>query len=131
MSVSKSVDKWAQNMVRAHPDFVPLAKAIPGTWLQAFMWMGRTSESNGAIEVYKHGITRRYLLLDHNGNAFRPTSLEPTSIWEAIESVYDGLELTSYSRETPYTTSIVAERSRALRAAGWKVVYGAPFEYTD
>ena len=131
LKLSKAADVGAQELARAGPDFSPLSKAIPVAWRFAFMWMGETFKSDDPIQVYKHGITRRYLLLDHRGNAFRPTTLEPTSIWEAIESVYDGIELTSYFRETPYTTSVIAERSRALRATGWSVVHGAPRKYTD
>jgi hypothetical protein len=131
VALSKAADARAQQLVHAVPDFSPLLKAIPVAWRFAFMWMGETFDSDQPIQIYKHGITRRYLLLDHKGNAFRPTTLEPTSVWEAIESVYSGLEFSPYSRETPYTDDLIAERARALRAAGWTVIHSSSLRYSD
>jgi hypothetical protein len=111
-------------------NWVPLAKAIPATWLGGFMWMGSLSSSTGPqIEIYKHGITRRQLALDRRGTAYE--SGQPTSVWEAIEYVYADMELTGYARDTPYSDDLIAERSRALRAEGWSVVHSAPLRYTD
>ena len=91
----------------------------------------RVGPDNQLIEMYKHGITRRYLLLDHQGWAFRPASRDRMSVWEGIESVYAGLDVTGHRRDTPYTDDLIAERARALRAAGWTIVHGAPLNHSE
>jgi hypothetical protein len=94
--------------------------------------MGSRSGIHGqTIHYFKHGITRRWILLDNHGRAFDQKSRAELSVWEAIEAVYEGLDKTTYSRETSYTDDLIAQRSRALRTAGWTVVHGAPFKYTD
>lgn len=94
------------------------------------MWMGTTTSSTGEqTEIYKHGITRIHLALDDSGTAYHLG--QPISVWEAVEHVYADIEATGHTRDTPYTDDLIAERSRALRAAGWSVVHSAPFHYTD
>jgi hypothetical protein len=101
------------------------------------MWMGWAARPDGPpIAQYKHGITRRYLHLDENGNAYRYVPApEPTRcgshlrivIALAIEEVFDGIELlhgvnAADPRATPYDDAFRRARNRALQRAGFTVV---------
>jgi hypothetical protein len=53
-------------VIVGEPNWVPLERAVPGTELENFMYMGRAGE----IELYKHRITRRYLNIERNSQTF-------------------------------------------------------------
>ena len=48
------------------PNWTPLERVLPASELENYMYMGRA----GAIELYKHGLTRRYLNVSHDGRRF-------------------------------------------------------------
>ena len=68
------------------PIWEPLQAAV-GARCREFMWMGKT----GKILLYKHRLTRRYLNLDLEGNAYRFTGdgYEPVPINAAITHVFN------------------------------------------
>jgi len=39
-------------------------------WCEGFMWMYRVEQDEATVELYKHGITRRYLNLDQDHKAY-------------------------------------------------------------
>ena len=49
------------------PNWRPLVLRVPTSECTDFMWMHR----DGAVEFYKHIITRRYLMLNGEGNCLR------------------------------------------------------------
>ena len=48
------------------PNWVPLEQVLPASELENYMYMGRA----GAIELYKHRLTRRYLNISGDGRRF-------------------------------------------------------------
>lgn len=48
------------------PNWTPLERVLPASELENYMYMGRA----GAIELYKHRLTRRYLNISRNGCRF-------------------------------------------------------------
>lgn len=53
------------------PDWAPLEALQPNIVMDDWMWMGRTDVNGTTLEQYKHSDTRRYLILDHDGHAYR------------------------------------------------------------
>ena len=49
-----------------HPNWQPLAQHLPPSECADFMWMYRQR----TVHFYKHIVTRRYLLLDGDGNCY-------------------------------------------------------------
>ena len=80
------------------------------------------------IRQYKHGFTRRYLLLDANGVPYRYDGhggyRRTTRAW-AIRHVFDRLEEMGYTRRTPYNAETIAERDARLGSVGWSVARGS------
>lgn len=82
-----------------------------------FMFMGRSR----GISHYKHGISRRYLLLDDEGRAYRTVSsdtFEEIPFEEALAEVERPLRELGATLETPYNAAFRERKSAALRAAG-------------
>ncbi len=53
------------------PDWDPLEQFFPDVLCGAFMWMHATALENGTeLQAYKHSVTRRYLLLDDDGDTY-------------------------------------------------------------
>lgn len=52
------------------PDSEPLERAVAAHLRGEFMWMSRVRPEGQGIETYKHRDTRRYLHLDHAGQAW-------------------------------------------------------------
>jgi hypothetical protein len=53
------------------PDWDPLEKFLPLALCPGFMWMHATALDNGTeLQAYKHSLTRRYLLLDDDGDTY-------------------------------------------------------------
>jgi len=94
----------------------PLENRLGPERCVGFMFMGRL---NG-INLYKHGITRRYLNLDDNGNAyvyrgkgsFDPVDFEDALAW-AVDCLGEGETL-----KTAYDAEYIARKEAALAAAG-------------
>jgi hypothetical protein len=81
------------------------------------MFMGRV---NG-VNQYKHGISRRYLLLDDEGRAFEATKrneFREIPMDEALARVEAPLKEMGESLETPYDSVYLQHKVDALRQAG-------------
>lgn len=124
LALSRLVDRWAEDHLAAEPDWEPLEKAIPRDWCGGFMWMQRVDEHDTTIELYKHGITRRYLNLDSDAQTYRYTGSGyiPIGLEEALDWVFEGLEEMGWTRDTVYDDDFVAKKYAALREAGWTVI---------
>jgi hypothetical protein len=101
------------------------------------MWMGWAVRPDAtAIARYEHGITRRYLNLDEERNAYRYVAA-PDPAWcgsyvriplePAIDEVFHELERmhgvnAADPRSTPYDDAYRRARNAALRRAGCTVV---------
>lgn len=129
LAISKIADQIADKYLGGEPDWEPLRTVLPLEWCDGFMWMYRVEEGDSVIELYKHGITRRYLNLDQANRAYRFTGdgyiQIPVAV--AVDQVFSGIEDMGWSRETKYDEEFVARKHRALREAGWTVITtGAP-----
>lgn len=124
LALSRLVDRWAEENLGGEPDWGPLEAAFPLKWCGGFMWMQRVEENGVVIELYKHGITRRYLNLDQGGGAYKFTGsgYVPISIEQAIDWVFEDLEGMGWSRETDFDDEFVVRKYEALREAGWTVI---------
>jgi hypothetical protein len=83
------------------------------------MFMGRM---NG-VNLYKQGLTRRYLNLADDGRAFRHLGggrFEEIPFEDALRWVTEPLAQIGETLETPYDDEYRARRAEALRAAGWQ-----------
>ena len=125
LAISKIVDKVADEFFGDdEPDWDPLHVVLPLEWCDGFMWMFRVEEGDAVIEMYKHGITRRYLMLDQHNRAWRYTGDGHVQIPVAlaVERVFEEIEEMGWTRETAYNEEFVAEKHRQLREAGWTVI---------
>lgn len=52
------------------PNWEPLLSVLPEAAMGDWMWMSRLTVDGKVIEQYKHSDTRRYVNLDHAGQAF-------------------------------------------------------------
>ena len=104
-------------------DWGPLHRVLPMAACDGCMFMG----IHMGIRQYKHGFTRRYLLLDTKGTPYRYDGhggySRTTTAW-AVRHVFEGLEEMGYTRTTPWNDETIAERDARLAAAGWAVVRG-------
>ena len=81
------------------------------------MFMGRV---NG-INHYKHGISRRYLLLDDEGRAFEATKrneFREIPMDEALARVEAPLKKMGETLETPYDSAYEQRKEDTLHQAG-------------
>jgi hypothetical protein len=95
----------------------PLEKRLRRAQCAGFMFTGRSSGGN----LYKPGLSRRYLNLGDDGRAHRYLErgrFEEIPFEEALNWVAE--PLTGETLETPYDEEYRARRSAALRAAGWR-----------
>jgi hypothetical protein len=124
LAISKIADQVADMYLGGEPDWDPLHVVLPLEWCDGFMWMYRLQEGDAVIEMYKHGITRRYLMLDQHNRAYRYAGdghLQiPVAV--AVERVFEGIEEMGWTRETAYDEEFVAEKHRQFREAGWTVI---------
>ena len=99
------------------PNWKPLEARLSPARCAGFMFMGRL---NG-INQYKHGISRRYLLLDDEGRAYQAfgkNEFREVPIAEALARVEAPLKEMGETLETPYDSAYVRpQRSSAPR--GW------------
>lgn len=99
------------------PNWRPLENRLKLSECAGFMYMGRL---NG-INLYKHGLTRRYLNISDDGKAYRYLGrgrFEEIPFDEALACVVEPLAAMGETLETPYDDEYKARRSAALRAAG-------------
>lgn len=93
LAISRIVDQVAEEYLGDEPDWDPLHVVLPLEWCAGFMWMFRAQEGDAVIEMYKHGITRRYLMLDQLNRAYRYTGdghiRIPVAV--AVERVFEGI----------------------------------------
>jgi hypothetical protein len=138
LGIAESADRVPVAAAGMHePDWAPLGRVLPLAHCAVFMWMGWAVRPNGPpIAQYKHGITRRYLNLDEDGNAYTYTPTPaPTCcgrhmripLARAIDEVSEGLERMpgvnpAEARATPYDDAFRRARNDALRRAGFTVV---------
>lgn len=124
LTASRIADQVADEFLGGEPDWDPLHNVLPMAWCDGFMWMYRVDEDGAIIEMYKHGITRHYLMLDQYNRAYRydGTGHVQIPVALAVERVFEGLEEMGYSRETRYDEEFVAEKHRKLREAGYTVI---------
>ena len=90
--------------------------------------MSRVDQDGSVIELYKHGITRRYLNLDHEGGSYRYNGkgYDPIDLDSGIEWVLGELEDMGWTRETVYDDAFIAAKYQALRDAEWTVISAGP-----
>ncbi|MCP4965983.1 MAG: hypothetical protein GY926_12195 [bacterium] len=105
-------------------DWNPLHGVLQLEHCDGFMWMNRIDWEGIVIEVYKHGITRRSLHLDHDGRAYlyRSRDWAEVSVSVAVDRVFEGIGETGCTRETPYTEEYRGEKYRRARELGWTVI---------
>jgi len=99
----------------------PLEEKLGCAHCAGFMFMGRM---NG-VNLYKHGLSRRYLNLADDGRAYRYLGcgrFEGTPFEEAVAWVAKPLAEIGETLETPYDEEYMARRAAALNAAGWEVL---------
>lgn len=116
-------EAWAQ-FDTDQEDWGPLEAALPSDELNGFMWMYRTEHDGHPIEVYRHAITRHWLHLGHDGAAYwwsERTGYQSLPIDEAIEMVFEGLEVAGYTRRSS-GAEYLAERDARTAARGWNVI---------
>ena len=95
----------------------PLEDRLGPARCAGFMYMGRI---NG-VNLYKHGLSRRYLNLRDDGRAFRQLDrgrFEEIPFSEALAWVAEPLAAMGETLESAYDAEYRARRSAALRAAG-------------
>lgn len=82
-----------------------------------FMFMGRFH----GINHYKHGISRRYLLLDDDGRSYRTVAddtFEEIPFEAALAEIEAPLRDVGATLETPYDQAFIERKAATLRAAG-------------
>jgi hypothetical protein len=80
---------------------------------------------NFTLNQYKHGISRRYLLLDDEGRAYKAigrNEFREIAIGEALAMVEAPLKEMGETLDTPYDSAYVRRKEAALREAGIKVL---------
>jgi hypothetical protein len=99
----------------------PLETRLGAARCAGFMFMGCL---NG-INQYKHGLSRRYLLLDDEGRAYEAAGrkeFREISFDEALAWVEEPLKELGETLETSYDNAYVSRKEAALRAAGLEVL---------
>lgn len=124
LAVSRAVDEVRPLLGTGQPNWDPLHAALPLEHCDGFMWMHRETWSGRTIEYYKHGITRRYLLLDQHGRAvrWRRRRIVDVPTKRAVDYVFDGIEDLGATRSTPYGEAYRLAKHKALRDAGWTII---------
>ena len=102
--------------------WTPLESLLDRDRCVGFMFMGRLS--NG-INQYKHGISRRYLLLDDHGMAYERVhdgGFRRIATSEAIAQIEESLRGVRKTLEAPYDSEYIRRKDAALGAAGFEVL---------
>ena len=124
LDISRKMDAFREEHLSDEPDWDPLHAALPLKHCNGFMWMHRSERESETIEHYKHGITRRYLHLDHGGHAYLYGDGEyvETPVGIAIEIVFADIASMGATRETAYNEAYVLEKHRKAREMGWTII---------
>ena len=99
----------------------PLETKLGTARCAGFMFMGRL---NG-INQYKHGLSRRYLFLDDEGQAYEAAGrneFREIPFDEALARVEEPLKELGETLETAYDDAYVSRKDAALQAAGIEVL---------
>ena len=99
------------------PQWRPLENRLGRTRCVGFMYMGKI---NG-VHLYKHGITRTYLMADDAGNCYRPTGkgCYTQADWkEELALLENWLKSLGATLETPYDERFLARKRQALQKEG-------------
>jgi hypothetical protein len=99
------------------PNWKPLEARLGPAHCAGFMFMGRVNR----INHYKHGISRRYILLDDEGRAYQEfgrNEFREVPIEEALALVEAPLRELGETLETPYDSAYLHRKEAALREAG-------------
>lgn len=139
LAITRAVDEVRDGINK--PVWTPLEAVLPYDWCGGFMYMSAHEARilNGSpdgrkrktIFLYKHGITRRYLFIgdDLQAYTYQPEQCEigdPAYTWTpmdaAIERVFEDLDDLGAERTTRYDDAFIAERNARLVAAGYQVI---------
>lgn len=124
LEISRALDELRDTVLSGKPDWGPLHEALPLKHCNGFMFMYRVDWEGRVIEVYKHGITRHWLHLDHNGRGYfyrRGGYIEvPVSV--AVDRAFEGIEEMGFTRRTPYTEEYRRQKHKKAREMGWTVI---------
>ena len=99
----------------------PLETKLGTARCAGFMFMGRL---NG-INQYKHGLSRRYLFLDDEGQAYEAAGrneFRQIPFDEALALVEEPLKELGATLETAYDDAYVSRKDATLQAAGIEVL---------
>ena len=86
----------------AEDSWAPMERFLPEAYWGDFMLMQSTDDG---LEVFKHRITKIYLVLDHHGQAYSVQSdgtCTPVAAQQAMEPIRVMLEQLGWTRETHY-----------------------------
>lgn len=124
LEMSRVMDQLRDRLDEFEPDWDPLHDALPLKHCDGFMYMYRVEWEGAVIEVYKHGITRRWLHLDHDGRAYfyRSPGYIEVPVSDAVDYVFEDIEEMGITRETPYTREYRDEKYRKARELGWTII---------
>ncbi|MEN8235141.1 MAG: hypothetical protein ABFR89_09500 [Actinomycetota bacterium] len=125
LDISRKMDAIREECLSGEPDWDPLQAAIPLKHCSGFMWMYREEWEDGTtIEVYRHGITRNWLHLDHDGRGYlyRDGDYIEIPVGVAVELVFADIGLLGATRETAYDDAYIREKHRKMREMGWTVI---------
>jgi len=124
LEASRFLDSYREWSAAQEIDWDPLHDALPMEHCDGFMWMYRVTWKTEVIEVYKHGITRMSLHLDHSGHAYlyRGDTYKRIPVKEAVDRVFEDIETMGFSRKTPYTEEYRREKHRRAREQGWTII---------
>lgn len=124
LEASRLLDSYREWSAAEEPDWDPLHQALPIEHCDGFMWMYRVGWEGEVIEVYKHGITRMSLHLDHSGHAYlyRGDYYEEIPVTDAVDGVFEDIEEMGFTRKTPYTEEYRREKHRRARDLGWTII---------
>lgn len=124
LDISRKLDAISETVLVGDSDWDPLHDVLPMKHCNGFMWMYRSTWNEETVEVYKHGITRRYLHLDHNGRAYEYHSDRYVEIPvdDAVDHVFENIEEMGATRETRYNEEYVREKHRRARELGWTII---------
>jgi hypothetical protein len=99
------------------PNWKPLVDKLGEERCVGFMFMGRV---NG-INLYKHGIARKYLNLDDSGQCYvcrEKWRIEKADFDAQLEKIEAVLAQLGETLKSVYDASYIEQKKRALRMAG-------------
>ena len=124
LKMSRIVDEMRERCASFEPDWGPLHDALPLKHCNGFMFMYRDEWEGRVIEVYKHGITRVSLHLDHDGRGYlyRSDGYIEVPVPVAVDRVFEDIEEMGFTRRTPYTEEYRRQKHKKAREMGWTVI---------